>query len=335
MKAKLIEGTTPGGKRNKLADVLPLDTPYVVQIFPIYACNFKCEYCTFSSDPKERGFISDRVIMEVPLYKKSIENMSHFPNKIKVLRFVGMGEPLLHKDIVGMISYAKQKNVADRIEILTNGSLLTNKMSDALTSSGLDRMVISLQGITAESYKKVSNVDIDFDEFLANIKYFYEHKGNIDLYIKVMDIAIEDKQKFFDTFGDICDTIGIEHASPIFHGARYNSEYKETGSEYTQFGSEVLDVRICPQAFFTLQINPDGNVVPCYSVPYPEIMGNSYEQSIVDIWNGGKYRRFRQRMLKGTGNVCNMCKDCKIIKYRMVKEDLITEEDAKRIKEKI
>lgn len=331
MKAKLIDGVTPGGKRNKLSDVLPLAAPYVVQIFPIYACNFKCEYCTFSAKISDRGFISDKVNMEFSLYKKAIDSISLFPSKIKVLRFVGMGEPLLHRDIADMISYAKKKDVADRIEILTNGSLLTNKMSNALIGSGLDRMVISLQGINAESYKKISNVDINFDEFLNNIKYFYSNKGKIDMYIKVMDIAINNNEEFFNVFGDMCDSIGIEHASPIFHGAKYNSKYKETGSEYTQFGSEVLDVKICPQAFFTMQINPDGNVVPCYSVPYPEIMGNCTTEDIVDIWNGKKYSNFRQRMLTGTENVCDMCKDCKIIKYRMVKEDMIDIETAKRL----
>jgi MoaA/NifB/PqqE/SkfB family radical SAM enzyme len=45
MKAKNISGQAPGGKRTKLADVLPLDTPFVVQIFPDYACNLRCNYC--------------------------------------------------------------------------------------------------------------------------------------------------------------------------------------------------------------------------------------------------------------------------------------------------
>jgi len=48
MRAVRIDGQTPGGKRNKLKDALPLDTPYMVQFFPIYACNFKCGYCIHS-----------------------------------------------------------------------------------------------------------------------------------------------------------------------------------------------------------------------------------------------------------------------------------------------
>ena len=100
MKAKEISGQAPGGKRTRLAEVLPLDTPYVVQIFPVYACNFKCRYCIFSVDRSKRGFISDTIMMDVDLFKKCVDDMGSFPNKIKVLRFVGIGEPLLHKNLV-------------------------------------------------------------------------------------------------------------------------------------------------------------------------------------------------------------------------------------------
>lgn len=44
MKAKDISGQAPGGKRTLLAEVLPLDTPFVVQVFPVFACNFKCNF---------------------------------------------------------------------------------------------------------------------------------------------------------------------------------------------------------------------------------------------------------------------------------------------------
>jgi len=64
MKAKDISGKAPGGARRKLAEALPLDTPLVVQFFPVYACNFTCKYCTFSIPKDERGFISDKVTME-------------------------------------------------------------------------------------------------------------------------------------------------------------------------------------------------------------------------------------------------------------------------------
>ena len=68
--------------------------------------------------------------MKFDLYKKCIDELALFGDQLKVLRFVGMGEPLLHKNIAEMVAYAVSRNVALRVELLTNGSLLTRQMSD-------------------------------------------------------------------------------------------------------------------------------------------------------------------------------------------------------------
>jgi len=121
MRAVRIDGQTPGGKRNKLKDALPLDTPYMVQFFPIYACNFKCGYCIHSVPVSQRRYITDKTAMDFNLYKKCIDGLSKFPNKVKMIRFAGTGEPLLHKDIAKMVEYAVKMNVAEAVDIVTNG----------------------------------------------------------------------------------------------------------------------------------------------------------------------------------------------------------------------
>lgn len=334
MKAKDISGQAPGGKRTRLAEVLPLDTPFVVQIFPIYACVFKCCYCIFSIDPAKRGFISDKVIMDFDLYKKCVDDMAKFPNKIKVLRFVGIGEPLLHKSIIEMVAYAAEKKVANTIEILTNAALLDHKMSDAMISSGLNRLVVSLQGTTGEKYKKTCGVSINFKEFVNNLKYFFDHKGGVDVYFKIVDSALngkEDEENFYNIFGDICDSIAIEHTVPIHAGIDYSDVVRDSKNPVTQFGLPVKDLKVCPQPFFTMQINPDGKVVPCFSFEYPGIMGDCNSQSVVDIWNSDKFQTFRRRVLCGPENTCETCVNCNIMKYRLFPEDDLSN-DVERLK---
>lgn len=334
MKAKDMSGGAPGGKRTILAEVLPLETPILVQIFPIYACNFRCKYCTFSTQEEKRGFISDKVVMDLSMYKKCVDDMTSFPQKLKVLRFVGMGEPLLHPNIAEMVSYATKKKITERIEILTNASLLTPKMSDSLVAAGLTKLLVSLQGTTKEKYYKVSKVNIDFKKFVENLRYFYKHKGKSQLHIKIIDYALDgekDRQKFYKLFGNICDTIGIEHAGPIFPGVNYKKVLKGKSKPITQFGLPISELKICPQPFFTMQINPDGKVVPCYSVQYPEIIGDCSKQSICDIWKGKKYQHFRYKMLDGVKNVCKTCKNCNIIRHRLFPEDVLNN-DAERLK---
>lgn len=326
MKAKIINGQAPGGIRKKLAEIIPLSTPLVVQIFPIYGCNFKCNYCIFSIDSSRRGMISDQNCLDLNLFKKSVDDMRFFPEKIKVLRFVGIGEPLLHKKIVDMISYAEKAQVADTIELVTNGSLLTTEIADRLIAANLTRLVVSLQGTSSKQYLKTSSAKIDFDQFTAYLSYFYKNKKNTHVYFKIIDSALEgaeDQERYYKIFGDICDSIAIEHAVPIHHGVEYQNIFKDKMKNTTQFGLPLAEVKVCPQPFFTMQINPDGKVVPCYSFEYPLIIGNCRTQSVVDIWKGQVLKAFQRQMLINEKNRLSfpVCKDCEIIKYRFFPED--------------
>jgi radical SAM protein with 4Fe4S-binding SPASM domain len=332
MKAIDITGNPPSGKRTPISQLVPLDTPLLIQIFPIYVCNFKCKYCMMSIPQNERHFVTDRSSMELSLFQKCIRDIEQFPQKVKVLRFVGMGEPLLHKDLSDMIYCAATSGKFERIEVLTNGSLLTPKLSQELISAGLTKLLISIQGTSAEKYKEISNINIDFNKFLENIWYFYHNRKQCKVHIKIADCALdneEDKNRFFNIFGDICDTIGIEIIGPIHDGVKFNEQLSH--NSINQYGIKKCDINICSQPFYHMQINPDGNVVPCYSLEYPIILGNCYTQSIVDIWNSKIYNEFRLKILEGVKNI-NICRECKIFQHRAYDSDnLSTETD--RLKE--
>ena len=322
MNATKIIAQPPGGERIPIAKLVPLDTPLLMQIFPIYACNFKCKYCEFSIPVQQRDFISNEISMDINLYKKIIDESIQFPGKIKVLRFVGMGEPLLHKSIVDMVQYASQSNKFERIEILTNGYFLSHNLADQLINAGLTQLLISIQGTTPYKYKQISNIHIDWKQFLENIKYFYKNRGNTKLHIKIIDCALDDnddKTRFFYLFGDMCDTIGIENVGPIYPGVKYNEKLKcDTENQYGVLHNELS---ICSQSFYSIQINPDGNVVPCYSIKYPAILGNCYTDTITNIWGGTLYNNFRLKMLDGIDNMCDICKNCDIFKHRSYNND--------------
>ncbi|WP_428826991.1 radical SAM protein [Azonexus sp. IMCC34842] len=334
IKAKDISGQAPGGTRQRLAQALPLDTPYVVQIFPVYACNFKCGYCLFSVDKAERGFISDTNLIDFELYRKCVDDMTHFPNKLKVLRFVGIGEPLLHKKIIEMVAYTVDRQIAQTVEIVTNGVLLDKRIVDGLVGAGLTRLVISIQGTGQEKYLEVAGARIDFDKFIDNLAYLWANKGDTHVYIKIIDTALKDeadRQFFFEKFGGLCDSIAVENTVPIHKAIDFSQILGKKDNQLTQFGLPMHNVAICPQPFFHLQINPDGKVVPCYSWDYPAILGDCNHESVTDIWNGPAFAAFRRAMLEGVGKASPVCVDCNIIKYRWFPEDDLSA-DAERLK---
>jgi len=89
-----------------------------------------------------------------------------------------------------------------------SGDLLTKEMIDGLAAAGLDRIRISLQGLDADMYKDMSDVVIDFEQFRSNLRYFYEHRGNTKIYIKIMDVSLKERSEaeFLDLFADFAES---------------------------------------------------------------------------------------------------------------------------------
>lgn len=328
MRAKQLFAQAPSGSRTILAKSLPLDTPYMVQIFPAYACNFKCRYCVHCVPPAERGYITDSAFLLFDDYRKFIDDAAGFPAKIKMLRFAGTGEPLTHPDIVHMIQYAKEKGIAEQIDLVTNGYLLTDELSDALIAAGLSKLRVSIQGVNAERYKELSGVDIDYPRFIDRLKYFYDNKGKTEIYIKIIDCSLEseeERRQFYETFGDICDYIAIENMFPAVPQIDYTKMTKNDVVK-TQNGAELLDAKVCPQPFYLMQLNPNGDVVPCCAMETPLVAGRIQTSSAAEIWSGQVLNAFRKLHLRYCKSENPVCRTCQEYRYAMFPEDFLDDE---------
>ena len=304
MKAQRIDGQTPGGKRTRLADVLPLSTPFSVQIFPIYGCNLACAYCIYSVPTEQRGFVAGKAVLDDEIYRKCIDGLMEFPHPLKMLRFAGTGEPLLHPRIADMVAYAAERGVADTIDIVTNGLALTEELSRALIAARLGRIRISIQGLDDAAYAHTRRSGI-FRTLVEQIRFFYEHRQSSKVYIKIIDCALKEgeEQTFLDTFGDISDFIAVEHLIPAVSQIDYDS--LGGTADVTQNGAAVGHAAVCPQPFYMMQLNPDGMIVPCCSMETPYILGDLAKESMRSIWQGKKMELFRRAQLE-FHNLCKM-----------------------------
>lgn len=331
-----LKGSTPGGIREPLAYALPLEMPYLIQIFPVYACNFRCGYCIYSLDRKQHGYISDEILIPIELFCKIVDDVKRTGKKIKMLRFAAIGEPLLHPEIAEMVAYAKQKEIADSVDIVTNAALLTPELSDKLIKAGLSRLRISLEGLSDEDYQKHSSIKINFENLVDNIQYFYEHSKETRVYIKIIDYMVQEeekREKFIKTFSSITHDIAVEHLTPTINEIDYNKISNGMKLDKPQNGEILYKSQVCPQPFYMMQINPDGNVVPCCSMRYPRILGNVKTDDVQKIWNGEAFNRFRRELLDGVTKVAGVCQECKLYLYDMHKEDRLDEE-ADKLKKK-
>ena len=322
MRAQRIDGQTPGGKRTRLADVLPLDTPFSVQIFPIYGCNLACAYCIHSVPAEQRGFVAGKVMLDYGLYETCIDGLAEFPRPLKMLRFAGTGEPLLHPRIADMVAYAAERGVADTIDIVTNGLALTEELSRALIAANLGRIRISIQGLDDEAYAHTRRRGV-FHELVEKIRFFYEHRGRTKIYVKIIDCALKEGEKelFLETFGDISDFIAVEHLIPAVPQIDY--DVLGGAAEVTQNGAAVGSAVVCPQPFYMMQLNPDGMIVPCCSMETPYILGDLAKESMRAIWQGRKTEAFRRAQLTFQKEKYPVCAKCRQYQYAMFEEDIL------------
>lgn len=317
-------------KRMKLADVIPLDTPYTVFIEPTKMCNFKCFYCMHSTKNTENDVFKKEGYaiknMDIENFEKILYQMQQFPKKLKRIVFSGLGEPLMNPDLPLMVKRVNELNLAERVDILTNASLLTPKLIDKLIDAGVGRIQISLQGLSSEQYKKVCGVSIDYSNLLNNIKYLFENKKNTTVFIKIIDALLEtkdDEKLFYDSFGMICDQIYIEHLITL-QPQMGNHDGKADDSR--NLNNELVEERkVCPVIFYMIQIDVDGNIFPCPVSGYPVKMrlGNINNQTLLNIWNGETRKKFLRTQLELKRNLIPICSECKACAAVIDKNELL------------
>lgn len=310
-------------QRTELYKKLPLKTPFSLHIFASFYCNFRCSYCLHSLSKEQLDQMHfKKQMMEMDVYKKAVDDLDDFDGRLKALIFAGHGEPLLNPHIAEMVVYAKKKNVADRVEIVTNGSLLTHDMSDALIDAGLDRLRVSVQGLSSEKYKEISDVDLDVDELRSNLEYFCQHKKDTEVYAKIMDIDLEqagDENKFKDMFRNACDVSAVEYTIPFVKEIDY-SEVGELSGRDKQGNTEHSN--ICSMPFYMMVLYPDGSVTPCCSTEVPIAYGNVLQDSLKDIWESSTRRDFLIKQLKGYKGI-DVCKSCSVPDYGLQEGDYL------------
>jgi MoaA/NifB/PqqE/SkfB family radical SAM enzyme len=324
--------------RTKLETVIPLRTPFIVWIEPTDKCNFQCKFCptgdhTLMRQTPRRGHGS----MDFEMYKKIINNLSEFEEKIKVVRLYKDGEPLLNPHFADMIKYAKDSGYCERVDTTTNASLLTHELSLAIVDAGLNRINISVEGVNNKTYADFSHYKIDFEKYVENIAFLYEHRKQCEMIVKINGdiLSKEEKEQFYKTFGDIADGVFIES---IFNNwPTFDMQAVEQNTNRGIYGQPIKEVLVCPYVFYSLFINSDGTYSIC-SVDWsrnslPKM--DALQSTPKEFWNSKTWLDLQKMFLRKERKSHPFCKDCGMMAYSMPDDiDEYAEELLKKIEEK-
>lgn len=308
--------------RQVLGKIYPLDTPFTVIVDASEVCQFKCNYC-FRSDPDKRnwGYTVENNLMDWETFCKVIEQIQEFPQDVKQISLSNQGEPLCNRKLPDMVRYIKQNHVGGRVSIHTNAALLDEKYAVDLADSKIDRIIVSLQGLSAEKYKQTCGANIDFGVFYRNLKILYDAKTDTQICIKVADTALEEGEEelFYELFEPIADRVFVEQIIPIW----LNIEVKDNSKKVKNKYGDIFPIQeCCPLIFNTIVVAPAGNVYPCTQILTPYMLGNIHEKSLKELWDSPQRKELLKDQCKGT--VHPICNDCYISQNTVyTKEDMI------------
>ena len=304
-------------ERPSLERLLPLSFPISLYIEPTNRCMFRCTYCPMSIADYEKEAGGFRTMTFAEFQK--IASDIRAGGSLKVLRFYFMGEPLLNPDLPEMIALACNMQLAERTELTTNGVLLNDAMSKSLIRSGLDYLRISISSVNQNRHERVTQSRIKVEKIYDNIRRFKDIRNEMGskkpfLYVKLLDPANSaERSTFLDMYQPIADEAVIEepmnwdsYGDHDLMAALYGTR-TQTGSDH----SHSHPKEVCPFPFYTLAITANGDVtVCCVDWNKATKVGNVFESSLKDIWDGDKMQAFRRMHINRQRRNNPSCRNC-------------------------
>ena len=160
---------------------LPVTHLAKVYIEATNRCNLTCVTCIRHSWNEPLGEMSSEVFARI------IDNLRHFPSPPDIF-FGGLGEPLSHPNIVDMVRQAK--SLGSSVELITNATLLKESLAGQLIDAGLDKLWVSIDGATPESYKDV-RLGAALPEVLENLREFRRIRYAKHFYAESLDLLLK------------------------------------------------------------------------------------------------------------------------------------------------
>jgi radical SAM protein with 4Fe4S-binding SPASM domain len=282
--------------------------PEVVAIESTNFCNLKCIMC-----PRGEPDVMERAVghMKTDLFEKILDQLVFFEDPCRLHWF---GEPLMNPKIFEQIAIAKRR--VPNLAISTNATLLHEENSARLLDSGLDTLMVAIDGATADVYESIrKSPTFTFEEVTGNTERFLEMKRRLGRHKPRVILSII---KMRDTEGDLEDF----RAHWLAKGADEIriKPFVAWGSQEPGFADLAMQAdapkytstRAFPCKFLwqNIIIAWDGLVVPCcYDYDAKMVMGDLKTSSLAEIWNSPKYVEFRRAELEGR-NLSPLCANC-------------------------
>jgi len=288
--------------------------PISVSFEPTTSCNLRCPECPSGL----RAFTRPTGMLQQDLFKKTMDEIS---KELLYLIFYFQGEPYLNPSFLDMVKYAHAKGIYTATS--TNAHYLTDENARKTVESGLDRLIISIDGTTQDVYTQY-RIGGNLEKVIQGAKNIVKWKKELNsktpfvffqfLVVKPNEHQIEDIKLLAKEIG--VDQVRFKTAQvydyeegnrlipTIDKYSRYQKNEDGTYKIKNKMGNHCWRMQHAPVITF------DGLVVPCcFDKDAQHKLGDLKKQTFKELWHNDQYVKFRTQLKEGRKNI-DICANC-------------------------
>jgi radical SAM protein with 4Fe4S-binding SPASM domain len=288
--------------------------PIAMSVEPTTSCNLRCPECPSGL----RAFTRPTGMLQKNFFKDTIDQLHR---DLMYLTFYFQGEPYLNPAFLEMVSYAHSKKIYTTTS--TNAHYLNDENARRTIESGLDRLIISLDGTTQEVYQQYrigGNLNKVLEGARNIVKWKRELKSKTP-FIIFQFLVVKPNEHQLGEVKNLAKEIGVDDVwfktaqvydyendpHQLIPSNEKYSRYKKVNGNY-QLKSSLQNH--CWRLWHAPVITWDGLVVPCcFDKDAQHRLGDLKNKSFKEIWNDELYVNFRKELSRGRRNI-DICANC-------------------------
>ena len=288
--------------------------PVSISIEPTTSCNLRCPECPSGL----RSFTRDTGMLDPEFFRHTIDQVHR---DLVYLTFYFQGEPFLNPHFSEMIKYASEKKIYTSTS--TNAHFLNDETARKTVESGLDRLVISIDGTTQETYAQYrigGSLEKVLDGTRTLVRWKHKLKSKTP-HLIFQFLVVKHNEHQLDELKVLAKETGVdevafktaqvyeyEHGNNLIPANEKYSRYRQNKDGTWTVKNKLLNH--CWRMWHSCVITWDGKIVPCcFDKDASHVMGNLQTKKFSEIWNNSGYRKFRSSLLKSRSEI-EICKNC-------------------------
>ena len=297
-----------------IKNIQPWGVPMTISVEPTTACNLRCPECPSGL----RSFSRPTGTLSQDLYFKVLDQTYR---RLIYLIFYFQGEPYIHPSFLDMVKEAHKKNVYTITS--TNGHFLNETNARATVLSGLDRLIISIDGATQEvyeQYRKEGNLENALQGARNVVKWKKKLASNSPHIIFQM-LVVKPNEHQINEVNQLAREIGVNEVklkSAQLYDYEHGHDLMPKDSQFSRYelntdgtyGLKKQNRNECWRLWHAAVMTWDGQILPCcFDKDAQHSMGNINEFPISHIWESPTYVEFRKKIRKGRDQI-DICQNC-------------------------